>query len=112
MLKKLSGNIHQVYTGVVLMKKDDDFFEEYVVKSDVKIRKLSNEEIWEYIKTKEPFDKAGSYAIQGIGANFVEYFEGSYENIVGLPYSHLLKTEFHKLPDSIKVDLIKENKNV
>lgn len=112
MLKKLSGNTHQVYTGVVLIKQSEKFIKNYVVKSDVKLKKLTDKEILEYIKTKEPFDKAGSYAIQGIGASFIEFFQGSYENIVGLPYNHLLKTEFYKLPKSIKNDLIKDENNV
>lgn len=54
------------------------------------IRKLTDEEIDAYIETKEPFDKAGAYAVQGIGAFMVEGIKGSYSNVIGLPLCELI----------------------
>lgn len=59
------------------------------VKTEVKMRKLTKEEIADYIATKEPFDKAGAYAIQGKGALLVERINGCYYNVVGLPLPKL-----------------------
>lgn len=83
MLKKLSGKVHQVISGVAIIFNDE--ISNFAVTSNVKFRDLTDEEISEYIATKEPFGKAGSYAIQGIGRNLVEYYEGSLNNIIGLP---------------------------
>jgi len=89
MLKKLSGRKHKVITGccVIYKNKKVCFSEETIVE----FKKLSEEEIKEYIKTGEPFDKAGGYAIQGIAASFVVSVEGDYQNVVGLPVSRLEK---------------------
>ena len=89
MLRLLSGKIHEVVTGVTLITNKKQITEYEV--SYVKFKDLSDEEIWDYIKTKEPMDKAGSYAIQGIGSKFIEYHEGSYDNIVGLPMKLVIK---------------------
>jgi septum formation protein len=62
-----------------------------VVRSKVKIRELSASHIDRYVATGEPMDKAGSYAAQGLGANFIESISGSYTNVVGLPMSQLLQ---------------------
>lgn len=85
MLKRLSGDWHNVYTGICVIdtatgKKALDFDS-----TSVKIRELSDEDIKCYINTGEPIDKAGSYAIQGIGSLLVEKMEGCYFNVVGLP---------------------------
>lgn len=87
MLHLLSGRTHSVYTGVTLIKgeKQKTFFEE----TKVTFYELSNEEINEYIKTGEPFDKAGAYGIQGKGALLVKSIDGDYLNVVGLPVSKL-----------------------
>ena len=83
MLEELSGNTHEVITGVcVASPKGIDV--SYCI-SKVHFRKISKEEILDYISTKEPMDKAGSYAIQGIGSKFVLGYDGEYDNIVGLP---------------------------
>lgn len=87
MLKLLSGQKHEVYTGLSLIyngKVINDYECTYVY-----FKNLSNEEIKYYINTKEPFDKAGAYAIQGYGSIFVEKIEGCYFNVVGLPISKL-----------------------
>ena len=89
MLKLLSGKTHEVITGVALCSKDSQIIDYEV--SKVTFNKITEEEILEYIKTKEPMDKAGSYAIQGIGSKFVKSYEGEFDNIVGLPMKLVLK---------------------
>ena len=83
MLKKLSGNMHLVMSGLCIIYKDKVYND--VCVSKVYFKKLSDEEIWNYIKSGEPFGKAGSYAIQGIGGKLVDHYEGSLNNIIGLP---------------------------
>lgn len=87
MLTMLSNNRHEVYTGVTVRRGDrvESFFEV----TDVYFREIDSEEIEEYIASGEPFDKAGGYGIQGIGARFVSRIEGDYSNVVGLPVSRL-----------------------
>ncbi|HSD63407.1 MAG TPA: Maf family protein [Ignavibacteriaceae bacterium] len=95
-LKKLSDNTHIVYTGfVVYNSRNDKTIVDYE-KTKVTFRKLSSEEIDNYIKTGNPMDKAGAYGIQDdFGAVFVKKINGDYYNVVGLPiskvYSHLLE---------------------
>lgn len=89
MLKLLSGKTHEVITGVALFSKDEQIIDYEV--SKVTFNKITEEEILEYIKTKEPMDKAGSYAIQGIGSKFVKSYEGEFDNIVGLPMKLVFK---------------------
>ena len=83
MLKSLSGKTHEVITGVYIAssKEHISFFD----KAYVKFKELSDEEIFNYIKTKEPFDKAGGYAIQGKGFDLVDSFKGDIYTIIGLP---------------------------
>ncbi len=83
MLKLLSGRSHQVISGVGIVFNDE--IHNFAVTSNVYFREISDDEIDEYIKTEEPMDKAGSYAIQGIGSKFVLKYEGSLNNIIGLP---------------------------
>jgi len=82
-LNMLSGNSHLVYTGVAV-----DYKGRLVVdytKSTVTFKSLSEEEIFEYIKTNEPMDKAGGYGIQGYGAQLVERINGCFFNVMGFP---------------------------
>ncbi|WP_438495297.1 Maf family protein [Paenibacillus sp. IHBB 3054] len=89
MLGMLQGKTHQVYTGVACIGlPEGKILVEHRVTS-VTMRALSEEEISAYIATGEPADKAGSYAIQGLGATLVEKIEGCYFNVVGLPLSLL-----------------------
>lgn len=81
-LRRLSGREHQVITGLSLINAAP--IEEATV-SRVHIKPLSEEEIFRYVESGEPMDKAGAYAIQGNGAFMVSSYEGSYSNIVGLP---------------------------
>lgn len=92
MLTMLSGNTHSVFTGVTLVLIDKSgragelvFYE----KTDVKMHEMSEAEIDRYIATGEPMDKAGSYAIQGKCAIYVEKIDGDYNNVVGLPITRI-----------------------
>ena len=89
MLEELSDNTHEVITAVcVASSKGIDV--DYSI-SKVTFKKMSKEEIKEYIDTKEPMDKAGSYAIQGIGSKFILSYDGEFDNIVGLPMKLVLE---------------------
>ncbi len=89
MLKKLQGKAHTVYTGITIVRTYDFKYVSDFEKTKVWIRKLQDEEIFNYIDTGEVYDKAGAYAIQGVGALIVEKIEGDYFNVVGLPISKL-----------------------
>lgn len=86
-LKMLSGREHSVFTGVSVIKGEK--IETFSAQTKVKMFDLTDEEIEEYIATAEPFDKAGSYGIQGKGSLLVEKIDGDYFNVVGLPISRL-----------------------
>lgn len=99
MLTMLSGNTHQVYTGVCLIYVDDEQTESHVFfeKTDVTMYRMSAEEITAYVRSGEPMDKAGAYGIQGKCAIYIEKIHGDYNNVVGLPISRLyqeIKTYF------------------
>ena len=85
MLRLLSGAWHQVYTGVCVIANGQVLQEEAV--TQVLFAQLSDEEIAVYVKSGEPFGKAGAYAIQGIASMYIEEIRGSYTNVVGLPTS-------------------------
>ena len=85
MLLELSGNTHEVFTGVALIDAASGRTLSRVVRTGVRFRDLSDEEICAYIRTGEPMDKAGAYAIQGGAHGFVEALDGSYENVIGFP---------------------------
>lgn len=87
MLKSLSGNTHSVISGVAIIFNND--VHNFYVESRVKFKNLTDDDINEYIKSGEPFGKAGSYAIQGIGRNLIESYEGSLYNIIGLPIEEI-----------------------
>lgn len=91
MLKSLSGKTHQVYTGycICCRAKEKVFLD--TVKTDVLFKNLSDNEIEWYINTSEPFDKAGAYAIQGLGTFIVKSIKGSYTNVVGLPVCEVIE---------------------
>ena len=86
MLSEIAGNIHQVYTGVTLIRTGDHpKVITFAEKTDVHLYPMSGEEINAYIATKDPMDKAGAYGIQGDFAIHVKGIEGDYYNVVGLP---------------------------
>ncbi len=87
MLKNLSGKMHYVASGIAVIYKDKIFNDVEI--SKVYFKELTDNDIYEYIKTGECFGKAGSYAIQGIGKCLVSHYEGSLNNIIGLPTEKL-----------------------
>ena len=91
MLKMLEDNRHTVITGVTIISAK--MSETFSVVSDVYFHRMSDEEISSYIDTGEPMDKAGAYAIQGIGSRFVKRIDGDYYAIMGFPVSEV----YHRL---------------
>ncbi|MFA6208151.1 MAG: nucleoside triphosphate pyrophosphatase [Candidatus Obscuribacterales bacterium] len=87
MLTRLVGNIHEVYTGVhvISVNQKEVVAHHEIEVAKVEFRQLSASEIANYVDSKEPMDKAGSYALQGIGAFMINKIEGSPSNIIGLP---------------------------
>lgn len=85
-LRGFSGKWHRIYTGVAVYYHKMICFFEY---ADVKFIELKDIDIKEYIRTGEPFGKAGAYAVQGIGACFVEQIKGDIYGVIGLPVSRL-----------------------
>jgi nucleoside triphosphate pyrophosphatase len=85
MLHQLSGRTHQVITAFVLLDGEGQIQARQAVTSRVTFKPLSDAQIREYLATGEPFDKAGAYAVQGLGAALVKCVEGSHTNVVGLP---------------------------
>jgi septum formation protein len=95
MLQRLSGRMHIVYTGVAVVADDGGRRSgcgsaSEVITSQVLMRPFTASTIAWYIATGEPLDKAGAYAVQGLGAALVERVEGSYTNVVGLPLTETL----------------------
>ena len=86
MLDKIRGTVHYVVTGVALI--DTDTGRETVLSdvTEVHCVNYSDEDIYNYISQDEPYDKAGSYAIQGYFGRYIDHIEGDYENVVGLPF--------------------------
>jgi septum formation protein len=89
MLRRLSGRVHEVHTGVALLRIPGT--ERRVVEEITRVHfaSLTEQEIEGYIATGEPFDKAGAYAVQGIGGRYVTRIEGCYFNVMGLPLAKL-----------------------
>lgn len=87
MLELLSGRVHQVMTGLTVLRGDLRVTHTEV--TDVVFRPLAQEEILRYVRSGEPMDKAGAYGIQGGAALFVEKIVGDYYNVVGLPVCRL-----------------------
>ncbi|HSO18737.1 MAG TPA: Maf family protein [Desulfosarcina sp.] len=92
MLEHLSGQVHCVYTGYAIVCKDQATVVCDAVRTDVQFKHLRANEIEWYIRTGEPFDKAGAYAIQGMGTFLVRKINGSYTNVVGLPVCEVIET--------------------
>lgn len=107
MLKLLSGRCHTVYSGICVMNAKTSFSVLKWQETKVYFRRLSDEEIESYIKTEEPFDKAGAYGIQGVGAVLVDKIEGDYFNVVGLPISKL----YEVLRDEFDFDILRREKD-
>jgi septum formation protein len=91
MLHRLSGKDHIVLTGMTIIDPSGQTAFREAVRTHVAVKPLSDGEMEGYIRTGEPFGKAGGYAIQGIGAFMVSSISGSYTNVVGLPLCALVK---------------------
>ena len=92
MLKMLSGHKHTVYTGLAVMYKSENGnyrLNKSVTSTDVYMRELTDREIEDYVDTKEPYDKAGGYGIQGKVSLLIDHIDGDYFNVVGLPLVQL-----------------------
>ena len=87
MLKKLQGITHTVYTGVALLDVATGNTHVFAEPAQVTFRPLADDEIWAYIATGEPFDKAGAYGIQEKGATLVDRINGDFYTVMGLPVS-------------------------
>ena len=85
MLTMLNGKSHSVITGFTIIDTGDNKTLSRSVSTMVYFKKLSREDIRAYVRTKEPLDKAGAYAVQGLGAVFVEKINGDFFNVMGLP---------------------------
>jgi septum formation protein len=91
MLRCLSGKEHHVITGFSVHHLERRKRDREAVQTSVKVKKLTQSEIDWYIQTGEPFDKAGGYAIQGMGSFMIDSIKGSYTNVVGLPLCELIQ---------------------
>ena len=89
MLRKLSGKSHRVVTSVATIRLPDHAQAIATESTRVRFAPLSADDIAEYVATGEPLDKAGAYAVQGIGGRFIEGIDGCYFNVVGLPLARL-----------------------
>lgn len=105
MLRKLSGEVHSVLTGVSLYYNTQTTV--FTTETKVEFYLLSDEEINAYLATGEPFDKAGAYGIQGKGSLLVRAIEGDYFNVVGLPVASLARNlkQFETLIRKPKITL-------
>jgi septum formation protein len=92
MLQRLSGRTHEVFTGYAVRKNT---LQVGMVRTKVTFRTLSSHEIEAYLLTEEPFDKAGSYGIQGFGSSLVDQIEGSFTNVIGLPLKEVIEAIHH-----------------
>jgi septum formation protein len=98
MLRLLSGRVHHVYSGIALLVERGKPIEQQVVCTEVKFRKMTDQELHFYLDSGEWAGAAGGYRIQERGAFFVEWIRGSYSNVVGLPleafYGILVRNEY------------------
>lgn len=103
MLKNFSGNIHSVYTGVCVIFISGESRKElsFAECTKVFVNSLSDKDIYDYIETLEPMDKAGAYGIQGKFGKYVAKIDGDYNNVVGLPIAAL----FNNVRDKFGIDL-------
>lgn len=96
MIRSFAGDTHYVFSGVTVIVKDSSGNDNvkcitFGVGTAVEVDSMTDDEIYSYIDTGEPFDKAGAYAIQGLFAPYVKSISGDYYNIVGLPLNELYR---------------------
>jgi MAF protein len=101
MLCRLRGKVHKVYTSLAVIQTSDGFMDTNMCITSVPMRDYGDVEIDEYVKTGDPLDKAGAYAIQHDGFNPVQNLQGCYANVMGLPLCHLTRTlkKFNVVPE-------------
>jgi septum formation protein len=100
-LKTLRARAHDVYTAYTLVCLQKDWIVTRLVKTTVYFKYMTDKEIAWYVSTCEPMDKAGAYALQGLGAIFIDKIDGSYTNVIGLPLSDL----YHDLKEHIPCNI-------
>ncbi len=88
-LMLLNNNTHSVISGVAIITKEKEY--RFYVESFVTFKNNTSDAIKEYVSTGEPMDKAGSYAIQGLGKSLIDSYKGSLDNIIGLPSAEVKK---------------------
>ena len=91
MLRQLRGRVHQVYTGIAVLRVRDGNLSTDVCVTDVPMRNYSDEEIEAYVQTGDPLDKAGAYGIQHAGFQPVASMQGCYASVMGLPLCHVTR---------------------
>ena len=91
MLAAIAGHTHLVHTAVTLMRVEPAYADTHICTSEVRMLPLSESDIAWYVATREPLDKAGSYAAQGVGGLFIDSIHGSFTNVVGLPLASLFQ---------------------
>ncbi len=99
-LKNLSGRFHEVKTAMCIVESKSLKTVTHLETTQIHFKKLSDQMIHDYLSTGEYVDKAGAYAIQGLGRGLVDHFEGSYNNVVGLPvevFSEILRHQGWKV---------------
>lgn len=89
MLKIISGKTVKVISGICLINIDKKTIIQDIVETDVKMKKMDENEISEYVATDEPLDKAGAFAMQELGGAFVERIDGCYSNVIGFPMNKI-----------------------
>ena len=92
MLGRLKNSSHQVMTGVSIIDTSTNLKHCFCDVTDVCFKDYSDEELFAYVDTDEPYDKAGAYAIQGTFGQYIDHFEGDYDNVVGLPWYRVEET--------------------
>ena len=104
MLKNLRGRIHQVYTGIAVLRLSDGTLFTDLCITDVPMRAYRDDEIETYVASGDPLDKAGAYAIQNARFHPVEAMQGCYASVMGLPLCHLTRS-LHKLDIAPRTDI-------
>ena len=104
MLRSLSGKTHQVLTGYCICCESIGRLFSDTMKTDVFVKNLTKTQVEWYLNTGEPFDKAGAYAIQGIGTFLVKHINGSYTNVVGLPVCEVLEFLINEGVVELRID--------
>ena len=99
MLRLLSGNTHEVYTGVCVLCRKAQYQKVFYEKTKVTFVPMTDDEILAYLRSGEPMDKAGAYGIQELGSLWIQGIEGDYFNVVGLPISRLYQLLKKDFPD-------------